>query len=222
MMVIRVFLTVALSTWCTLAQAQYYDAETGLHYNMARYYDPKTGRYLSSDPIGLAGGMNTYTYVDNNPLTFIDPDGLTKWTGTAKAGGLVLGIGAGGVLFELESECVDGKRAFVTVLAVGPGFGVGVKLPKLPKAIPSGTVGNVTFDDFLIGVLDPDQYSGPYKQAGISAVIAGGVGHQKIQCGHAHATVTGTSFGLDVGATGFAGSCTVINSRVEDCNTCLE
>ncbi len=56
---------------------QYYDAETGLHYNFHRYYDPNTGRYLRADPIGLNGGMNPYVYVQNNPVNLIDPEGLS-------------------------------------------------------------------------------------------------------------------------------------------------
>lgn len=54
----------------------YYDQETGLHYNVFRDYDPGNGRYIESDPIGLTGGINTYTYVGNNPLNLIDPNGL--------------------------------------------------------------------------------------------------------------------------------------------------
>ncbi|MFO1434846.1 MAG: RHS repeat-associated core domain-containing protein [Gammaproteobacteria bacterium] len=55
---------------------QYYDKVTGKHYNYFRDYDPETGRYLESDPIGLAGGLNTYAYVGANPLTRFDPFGL--------------------------------------------------------------------------------------------------------------------------------------------------
>jgi RHS repeat-associated protein len=54
---------------------QYYDPETGLHYNYFRYYDPTTGRYVTPDPIGLAGGTNLFVYT-NNPVNRIDPWGL--------------------------------------------------------------------------------------------------------------------------------------------------
>ncbi|QLI83208.1 RHS domain-containing protein [Chitinibacter fontanus] len=58
-------------------QGQYFDAESGLHYNRHRYYDPEIGRFISSDPIGLLGGLNTHAYAPN-PVEWIDPLGLVK------------------------------------------------------------------------------------------------------------------------------------------------
>jgi RHS repeat-associated protein len=57
-------------------QGQYFDAETGLHYNRHRYYNPRTGRFLTQDPIKLAGGLNNYQYVPN-PTGWVDPIGLS-------------------------------------------------------------------------------------------------------------------------------------------------
>jgi len=57
---------------------QTYDSETGLHYNYFRDYDPVTGRYIESDPIGLNGGINTYSYVDNDPVNYMDAEGFSR------------------------------------------------------------------------------------------------------------------------------------------------
>ncbi|CAM2070397.1 PAAR domain-containing protein [Sulfidibacter corallicola] len=56
---------------------QYFDEETGLHYNRHRYYDPECGRYTQPDPIGLRGGMNPYQYTED-PVREIDPLGLAS------------------------------------------------------------------------------------------------------------------------------------------------
>jgi RHS repeat-associated protein len=54
---------------------QYFDAESGLHYNHTRYFQPRTGRYLQPDLIKLEGGVNVYTYADGNPVHYTDPTG---------------------------------------------------------------------------------------------------------------------------------------------------
>ncbi|MCY7259894.1 RHS domain-containing protein [Pseudomonas protegens] len=59
---------------------QYYDEESGLHYNRHRYYDPETAQYLSPDPLGLGGGTRPQGYVDN-PLSWVDPLGLASYDG---------------------------------------------------------------------------------------------------------------------------------------------
>jgi len=58
---------------------QRYDSASGLNYNYFRDYEPGTGRYTQSDPIGLAGGVSTYGYVEGNPLRYFDADGLAKF-----------------------------------------------------------------------------------------------------------------------------------------------
>jgi RHS repeat-associated protein len=60
---------------------QYHDDESDLHYNHQRYYDPATGRYLTPDPLGLAGGDSLYGYVAN-PMVAVDPLGLMGCNGS--------------------------------------------------------------------------------------------------------------------------------------------
>ena len=76
-------------------QGQYYDGETGLHYNRYRYYEPHSARYVSKDPIGLLGGLHNTKYV-SDPNQWVDPmglqkqkpleDGLAKYTRTLNEG----------------------------------------------------------------------------------------------------------------------------------------
>ncbi|HVI53797.1 MAG TPA: RHS repeat-associated core domain-containing protein [Luteibacter sp.] len=88
---------------------QRYDAVTGLFQNGWRDYDPTSGRYIQSDPIGLAGGISTYAYVGSNPYVRTDPQGLDDtqcmlnrwacgWSKTPQESNVSVGVGGWGNL----------------------------------------------------------------------------------------------------------------------------
>ncbi|MED9608449.1 RHS repeat-associated core domain-containing protein, partial [Escherichia marmotae] len=109
-------------------QGQYLDRETGLHYNLHRYYDPDVGRFIVTDPIGLAGGINLYQYAPN-PLSWVDPFGLScrlNYMGKTpskygkvgravidrmRAEGRILGDGYKDILFESKGKWYHIKDA---------------------------------------------------------------------------------------------------------------
>ena len=98
---------------------QYEDAESGLHYNWMRYYDPNTGRYVTSDPIGVWGGINMYTYSYGNTLIYVDPYGLF---------------------------CIDERTKSAISLGVGTAVGAAATGVPLPAALAAGVVtGGITY-----------------------------------------------------------------------------
>jgi len=150
---------------------QYADSETGVHYNYFRDYDPEVGRYIQSDPIGLAGGVNTYGYVSGNPVNFYDPYGLYCFSKAERGGikGAIQGAVEGGYITRswqgaLVGALVYGGLEFLSIyhtqssvpssaltgaVASGnlKGFGLSLVVTGgFPSEIPSfisGTVGGI-------------------------------------------------------------------------------
>jgi hypothetical protein len=113
-----------------------------LYYNRARYYDPTLARFISEDPIGLAGGVNQYAYAGNDPVDGVDPTGLSTECVSWWTRGDVVTVGLGGETFETpgywSTFCWDnganGGPAAVPSAPAAPGGSVG---PASPKPVAS-------------------------------------------------------------------------------------
>jgi len=89
--------------------SQYFDEETGLHYNRSRYYSPEFGCYLSRDPQGFAGGLNLYTYAAGDPVNHDDPLGMWTWSGVlttaSRVTAVIAGVAAGAAVGLALAAC---------------------------------------------------------------------------------------------------------------------
>ncbi len=134
------------------------NARGGFVYLRNRWYDPTTGRFLTQDPIGLAGGVNLYAYAGNNPITFTDPFGLKTcppdcpfgtYTAIGSLAGAALGAKAGGItgailgaIGGLIGGAPSGPGALVTATGGGAGgAAAGSTIGAIGGAAVGGTLG---------------------------------------------------------------------------------
>ena len=128
--------------------AQYTGREndgTGLYYYRARYYHPGFGRFVSADPIALAGGNNLYSYVDGNPITYADPLGEFGLNLAAAGVGAVIGGVAGATTSYFQGGTLSDIAVAASIGAVGgavSGFTFGAAGTIAVGAISSG-LGNI-------------------------------------------------------------------------------
>lgn len=164
-----------------------------------------SARYLQSDPVGLQGGINPYVYVENNPLSYVDPTGLVQWSGKVLSGGAYAG---GAELYTLKSECINGWSAVVQVRAMGYSYGRGITF--------SGS--KATFrDDF--SYINPAVFNGPYGKA--SAGLAWGIGYgfNEVILGGAQSPGSWDwEAGIDASAGVTTGTSKVVYEKFEKCD----
>jgi RHS repeat-associated protein len=114
---------------------QYYDEESGNHYNNFRDYDPDTGRYIMADPIGQSGGINLYSYVRNNPLIYIDPYGLFLCSLLHNLDGLTIDLNAGiGAGLGISGGLSLSSSGISSDITAGTGIGLGASAGIAGKA----------------------------------------------------------------------------------------
>jgi len=120
------------------------DLETGLYHNGFRDYAPGFGRFFQSDPIGLAGRLNAYAYVNDQPLDLVDPDG------TQFVPGAIYGVISGGIAGAITGYANGGVEGAVAGTVIGGTIGGFVGYVFAPESTLAATVAT----GFVVGGLE--------------------------------------------------------------------
>jgi RHS repeat-associated protein len=216
--------TVAAVTFNLRYPGQYFDQESNLHYNLNRSLDAKTGRYTQSDPIGLRGGWNRFSYVEGNPLSNTDPLGLAvEWTGGVKTFGATAGVGGQLIRFELESQCMCGKKVKIKRFASFITLGAGLSLKGVGSFLKeaSGSSSGVTLTDSIASCPDASAANGIAWTSGVGVVVgAGGTFLPALRLGRLKMSglLDGPAYGFDVSLTStFFGQSVVTSTETTAC-----
>ncbi len=170
---------------------------TGFIYYRARYYDPANGRFTQRDPIELKGGINLYAYVGGNPVSKTDPTGLVEWSGTVYT---AAALHNGESRFNLESECVGGRKVHTVIRVTWAGVGEGGSV----TWSAAGFTDNLTIPTASV-------FAGAAVTAGATLAVGGGYDVSITRLGGATASIgMNAVLGLGVSLGASAGS-----SRVE-------
>jgi RHS repeat-associated protein len=139
---------------------QYYDAETGLNYNYYRDNNPIIGRYIESDPIGIKGGINLYSYTANNPINRKDPMGLDSGSATSQ----LLGEIPGEILGMMVDQTIGGITGAAcasrycknrsTPSSWGDAYSTCMSIFAAHPEIPTGIPPTTTSDGFVAACAD--------------------------------------------------------------------
>ena len=140
---------------------QYFDDETNLHYNHFRYYDPDIGRYITSDPIGLLSGLNTFNYVFSHPVGLTDPTG--EIAPLVAAAALIGGVANATAIALTNSDASAGDLARAFAVGASVGAGVAFALPAV-----AGTSASYLSTAVVAGTL-----SGAITSGGTEAALGG-------------------------------------------------